>query len=66
MTNFLCLPGLATGMTDRGKAYTDVLAGTLVLLNSFVMLIELEIEGYTAVTRVEERVERHPGQRGVT
>lgn len=42
---------LSTGMTDRGKAYTDVLAGTLVLLNSFVMLIELEIEGYAAVTR---------------
>jgi len=45
MTHFFCLPGLATGMADRGKAYTDVLAGTLVLLNSFVMLIELEIEG---------------------
>eukprot|EP00434_Breviolum_minutum_P032188 symbB.v1.2.028469.t1/scaffold3006.1/size65522/2 len=36
---------LYEGMADRGKAYTDVLAGTLVLLNSFVMLIELEIEG---------------------
>ena len=33
------------GISDRGKAYTDVLAGTLVLLNSFVMLVELEIEG---------------------
>lgn len=33
------------GISDRGKAYTDVLAGALVLLNSFVMLVELEIEG---------------------
>ena len=34
-----------SGISDRGKAYTDVLAGCLVLLNSFVMLVELEIEG---------------------
>mmetsp|Transcript_11592 Transcript_11592/g.27785 ORF Transcript_11592/g.27785 Transcript_11592/m.27785 type:complete len:535 (+) Transcript_11592:77-1681(+) len=30
---------------DRSKAWTDVLAGTLVLINSAVMLVELEVEG---------------------
>eukprot|EP00439_Symbiodinium_sp_Y106_P063135 s1202_g9.t1 len=30
---------------DRSKAWTDLLAGMLVLINSFVMLVELEVEG---------------------
>ena len=41
----ISLDRFLAGISDRGKAYTDVLAGTLVLLNSFVMLVELEIEG---------------------
>lgn len=41
----ISLDRFLAGISDRGKAYTDVLAGALVLLNSFVMLVELEIEG---------------------
>ncbi|CAJ1399224.1 unnamed protein product [Effrenium voratum] len=33
------------GFADRGKTFTDMLAGMLVLLNSLVMLVELELEG---------------------
>ena len=41
----ISLDRFLAGISDRGKAYTDVPAGALVLLNSFVMLVELEIEG---------------------
>ena len=45
--NFQELLGLQ-GIVDKSKVYVDFVAGTLVLVNSLVMLAELELEGQAA------------------